>query len=73
MDGDYIIMVADGVIDSLEVEGNAEIFQDMISKITAQNPKEIANNILNYAIHAGKGSIKDDMTVLVIGLWENRG
>ena len=73
MDGDYIIMVSDGVIDSLEVEGNAEIFQDMISKITAQNPKEIANNILNYAIHAGKGSIKDDMTVLVIGLWEKRG
>lgn len=70
-DGDYIIMVTDGVIDSLPIEENEEVFREMISRITIQNPKEIANYILNYAIHAAQGKIKDDMTVLVIGIWEN--
>lgn len=71
MDGDYIIMVTDGVIDSLPIEENEEVFREMISRITIQNPKEIANYVLNYAIHAAQGNIKDDMTVLVIGIWEN--
>lgn len=71
IDGDYIIMITDGIIDSIPMEGNTELFKDVISKTNIQNPKEIANHILKFAIHAGKGKIKDDMMVLVIGIWEN--
>lgn len=70
-DGDYIIMVSDGIINSLELESNVDIFKERIEKMDIQNPKEIANYILKVAIHAGKGKIGDDMTVLVIGIWEN--
>lgn len=70
-DGDYIILVSDGIVDALPIDGGEDVFREMLAKITIQNPKEIANQMLNFALRAGKGSINDDMTVLVIGIWEN--
>lgn len=34
------------------------------------NPGEIANQILAYAIGQSRGRIRDDMTVLVTGIWD---
>ena len=36
-----------------------------------QNPQEIAEKILSYAIRSCGGRIRDDMTVFVLCLWEN--
>ena len=68
-DGDYIIMLSDGVLDALEQGIGEEILPELIGKISHTNPGEIARQILNYCLHQSKGKIRDDMTVLVIGIW----
>lgn len=67
-DGDYVIMVSDGVIDGV---GSEELFCEMLSQLTLQNPQEIANYILQFVLHKTMGRIQDDMTVLTMGIWEN--
>ena len=68
-DGDYIIMLSDGVLDALEQGIGEEILPELLGKISHTNPGEIAGQILNYCLHQSKGKIRDDMTVLVIGMW----
>ena len=70
-DGDYIIMLSDGVLDALEQGIGEEIFPELLGKISHTNPGEIARQILNYCLHQSKGKIRDDMTVLVIGIWQH--
>lgn len=71
MDGDYIIMVSDGIPDGLSQGIGEEALSEIISRTTLENPKEMAGAILNYVIRACKGAIRDDMTVIVAGIWEN--
>lgn len=71
MDGDYIIMVSDGILDGLSQGIGEEILPEIISHTNLENPKEIAAYILNYVIRTCKGVIRDDMTVIVVGVWEN--
>lgn len=71
MDGDYIFMISDGVSDGF-AEGNGEAaLLEAISHMSLENPKEMANSILKHAMKESKGRIRDDMTVMVVGLWEN--
>lgn len=71
MDGDYVIMVSDGIIDGLSLGVGEEALSEIISRLDIRNPKEMANQILNYVIHQSRGNIRDDMTVVVTGIWEN--
>lgn len=71
MDGDYIILMSDGVIDAMEENAYGEDMCQVIGKMEMQNPKEIAENLLQYVLHRSKGRIKDDMTIIVVGIWEN--
>ena len=71
MDGDYVIMVSDGILDGLSQGIGEDALSEVISKTTLENPKEMAASILNYVIRACKGIIRDDMTVIVAGIWEN--
>ncbi len=68
-DGDYVIMLSDGVLDALEQGIGEEILPEVIGRITHTNPGEIAGQILSYCLHQSKGKILDDMTVLVMGVW----
>ena len=67
-DGDFIIMVSDGIIDGV---GNEDLFREVLSQMDVQNPQEMANYILRFVLHRTKGKIQDDMTVLTLGIWEN--
>lgn len=69
-DGDYVIMLSDGIPDALEQGIGEEILPEVIGRIEHTNPGEIANQILSYCIHQSRGQIRDDMTVLVIGIWK---
>lgn len=71
MDGDYIFMLSDGIRDGLAEGIGEEALSEIISRMTLENPKEMANYLLNYVIRECKGRIRDDMTVLVVGIWEN--
>ena len=69
--GDYIIMVTDGVSESFpSEEGGLETF---IGSITEQNPREIAEKIMQGVIMANEGHVRDDMSILVVGIWANAG
>ncbi len=69
-DGDYVIMLSDGISDALAKEGQEELLPEIIARIYHTNPTEIANQILGSCLRYSKGKIPDDMTVLVIGIWQ---
>ena len=43
---------------------------EIIGRTEYTNPNEIANQILTYCLKQSNGHIRDDMTVMVIGLWK---
>lgn len=68
--GDYVIMLSDGVLDALSEGIGEEAFPEVLGRMDYSNPNEIANQILAYAIGQSRGRIRDDMTVLVTGIWD---
>ena len=70
-DGDYLIFMTDGVLDALEEVNCEKAMAESIQSITERNPQEIAHQLLQTVIKSSGGHIMDDMTVLVIGIWEN--
>ena len=69
--GDYVILLSDGVIERLGGVDRLEQFEEVLAKVQYESPQEMANFILSFAIHCAEGKIRDDMTVLVLGIWEN--
>ena len=67
--GDYVIMLSDGVLDALSQGIGEDVLPEIIGKMDYSNPNEIANQILTYCLTQSKGQIRDDMTVLVMGAW----
>lgn len=70
-DGDFVIMMSDGVLDAFGEDDYEETLLHVIEEITEQNPGEIAEKLLHLAIHSCEGHICDDMTIIVVGMWEN--
>lgn len=69
-DGDYLIMVSDGVVDAFDGEGYEEIMLNAIAGIQDCNPGDMAEHLLRITLRASGGKIRDDMTIGVIGIWE---
>lgn len=61
--GDMIIMVSDGIIDSIGLDEKKSL-DKYIELIINKDPQTIANSILGYALR-GQETVMDDMTVLV--------
>lgn len=70
-DGDFLVMVTDGVVDAFGVEEFEDGIRRAVAGIRGQNPSEIAERLLRMAICACGGRIRDDMTVGVIGIWRS--
>jgi stage II sporulation protein E len=69
-DGDILIMMSDGVLDSNSTELNPEEWMmEIIRDIDSQNPKKITEEILNRANLAGQNQPKDDMTIMATKIW----
>lgn len=62
-DTDMLIMISDGISDAIE-DAAAGRLREIISRSPIQNPKEMADYLLQYAISSQGGRIRDDMTVL---------
>ena len=67
--GDYVIMVSDGVLETFEGEDKEEEISRFLMEIKEKNPKEMADSILEVACDRAENGIKDDMTVIVTGIW----
>lgn len=60
-------MCTDGILESNEEYENKEAWvKNLLEEIETDNVQKIANTILAQAIENGRGSIKDDMTVLAV-------
>ena len=71
-DGDYVIMVSDGITDALEEDDRVgSDLRMIVSSLNQENPREMAEALLQIILHRTGGHIRDDMTVLVFGIWEN--
>ncbi|WP_317367915.1 stage II sporulation protein E [uncultured Tyzzerella sp.] len=69
--GDIIVMVTDGVIDSTNNIINKENWIiDILLKNTYTNPEDVANAIFEKTKENYKNNIKDDITILVARIWE---
>ncbi len=70
-DGDFVIMVSDGILDSISDEDKEKALSQMIMNIDSNKPKEIAKRLLEMASGDSQMNYSDDKTVLVTGIWEN--
>lgn len=70
IDGDMLILLSDGVLDGLELSGCEDAMCEVISRLNTESPKEAAETLLQYVLHQSKGQIRDDMTIIVAGIWE---
>ncbi len=68
--GDFLIMVTDGVMDALPLEQEEETMKEIILQVHSQTPREIGRNILERVLAYSDYKARDDMTVLVAGVWK---
>lgn len=68
-DNDRVIMVTDGVLDACPGAEKEECLKTFIEAMPRKNPQDMAQKILQFACENSE-EIRDDMTVLVIGIWK---
>lgn len=69
-DGEFLVMVTDGVLEYLHVQHPEETMQEIIESIDTNNPSTLAKKILERVLLFTGGKVADDMTVLVSAFWE---
>lgn len=68
-EGDLVVMVTDGIMDALPVGEQEFLMKMIIEGTTENNPKEIAEHILEQVLECSGEVPMDDMTVIVIEIW----
>lgn len=68
--GDYLIMMTDGVLDSLPAQHEKETMKEIILDLKEEAPKEMSRGILERVLGYCDYRARDDMTVLVAGIWK---
>ncbi len=71
MDGDYVFLLTDGIIDAMEESDYKEDLCEILGNLEQENPRELAEVLLQLVLRKTRGRIRDDMTILVFGIWEN--
>ena len=69
-DGDFVILVSDGVMDYLHVPDPEETIKGILETTQMNNPGQLAKHILDEILLFTNGKVPDDMTVLTAGVWE---
>lgn len=68
--GDFLVMVTDGVLEYLHVKEPEEKLAQMISEIHTGNAGGFADLLMERVLLFTGGHVQDDMTVIVTGVWE---
>lgn len=68
--GDFVVMVTDGVLEHLGASKPEETMQEMIESIQTNNPGILAKRIMERVMLFTGGKAEDDMTVLTACIWE---
>ena len=72
MDGDYLVMVTDGVLDAFSGVECEDLLAQYLRDMRDCSPAEIAQRILQFALKSASGHIRDDMTILVLEIFQSR-
>lgn len=70
--GDFVIMVTDGVMDALPVGEQDILLETIIQGTDIHNPKEMAHHVLEQVLAFTGKEPADDMTVLAAGIWREQ-
>jgi len=70
--GDFIVMATDGIMDACGQEDKDKWIADILKETKTKNPQEMAQIVFDKAIECYDGEARDDMTVLVSKIWDNR-
>ena len=68
-DGDFVVMITDGVMDALPVGEQEALMSTFVGGTNINNPKELAHHILGQVLEWTGEAPLDDMTVIVVGIW----
>lgn len=68
-EGDSVILMTDGVLEAFREKGYEEAVRNALSAMTDENPREMAEKLMQLAIFASEGNVRDDMTILAATLW----
>lgn len=71
IDNDYVIMMSDGVLDALRESGYESAMIHYLECMREQHPEEMARSLLQFVLRCSQGRIADDMTVLVLGVFDS--
>lgn len=64
-DGEYLIMVTDGVLDALPLQKEEETMKEILMQAKRKNPKELGKEVLERVLAYSNYRALDDMTVIV--------
>ncbi len=70
-DQDVVLLASDGVMDLFY--DNMEMFESYVTGLSGMSLPDLTANILQMAIRVGGGIIRDDMTILAVGICEKGG
>ena len=69
-DGDYVVMMTDGVVDALPFYDKELEMSRIIDRISRSSPKSMADRIRDEIMLYLGEEYKDDMTIIVTGIWK---
>ncbi len=69
-DGDYVVMISDGILDNLPGIHKEEQMAEIINNIDIKNPDAMAEEIMSSSLSCNHMKPSDDMTVMVLGLFD---
>lgn len=70
VNGDFLVMVTDGVLEYLHVKNPEEKVSEMIAMIETHNPTVLAEKLMEHVMLFTGGHALDDMTVIAAGIWD---
>lgn len=68
--GDFLVMVSDGVLEYLHVKNPQQKFAEILSDIKTDNANVLAQKALERVLLFAGGYAMDDMTIMVTAVWE---
>lgn len=71
-DKSYVVLVSDGVLDALPFYDKELQFARILESLKEENPKAMAERLMEEVLFYPRDKYRDDMTILVLGVWKNR-
>lgn len=67
----YVFLVSDGIVDALPFFDKEQQLAKIIDSLPTVTPQHMARALMDEVVFYLDNEYKDDMTILVVGIWEN--